>query len=373
MSETRFDTITRSAILAVYDYACFYCGRPLEFDALEIDHIIGEHYEKKQEEFELLKKEYGLDPQFDVNGVFNLVPSDGNCNKKKGGKPYSKETTLHYLELAARNAAKIQQEIERLKKSRNRIITSSKLQAALAQDLIRTKELEAFLLEAKRNHWDTKEIKIPMPVEFMDEVFDVFYLNTDCSLLYDKKVLLGKSFYDLELVNESGEKKLVSTLREWKEAKSKGYFAASTFAMKMSDNFTFLDELIKALHMAGMPKVSFISDPWLEITNLDMLSPSFIWSMDGKQPPFDGSTSVGDLIRQGIVKINESYQFSIALEWNNTETFLIEQFRADFNHDGIEDIFVRGWTKAVGGSFGIGFTSIFTRRSEKHLIELLRI
>jgi hypothetical protein len=51
------------------------------------------------------------------------------------------------------------------------------------------------------------------------------------------------------------------------------------------------------------------------------------------------------------------------------ETSLIELFRADFNNDGIEDIFVRGWTRAVGGTLGFGFTSILTRYSNKNLID----
>jgi hypothetical protein len=54
------------------------------------------------------------------------------------------------------------------------------------------------------------------------------------------------------------------------------------------------------------------------------------------------------------------------------ETSLIEQFRADFNNDGIEDMFVKGWVRAVGGTFGQGFTKILTRYSNKHLIEEIK-
>jgi hypothetical protein len=51
------------------------------------------------------------------------------------------------------------------------------------------------------------------------------------------------------------------------------------------------------------------------------------------------------------------------------ETCLTEQFRADFNNDGIEDMFVDGWIRAIRGTLGGGFTSILTRYSENHLIE----
>ena len=82
--------------------------------------------------------------------------------------------------------------------------------------------------------------------------------------------------------------------------------------------------------------------------------------------------SVGDLVRQGNVKVNESGIYKVSLEFDGMETSLIEQFRADFNNDGIEDIFVRGWTRAIGGTLGYGFTTILTRYSNKHLIEEIK-
>ncbi len=78
---------------------------------------------------------------------------------------------------------------------------------------------------------------------------------------------------------------------------------------------------------------------------------------------------MSELIRLGIVKQNTSQNFKISLEFKGIETSFSEEFRADFNNDGIEDIFIRGWVRAIDGSLGFGFTSILTKLSEKHLIE----
>jgi len=44
-------------------------------------------------------------------------------------------------------------------------------------------------------------------------------------------------------------------------------------------------------------------------------------------------------------------------------------FLVDFNKDGIEDIFVKGWVRSIGGTLGFGTTRILTRYSNSHLIE----
>ena len=138
----------------------------------------------------------------------------------------------------------------------------------------------------------------------------------------------------------------------------------------MSSTFTFFEELIEALEMAKMPKVSFISDPWIAIDMLEYLSPTILMDVEGQLINYiDGGLSIGDLVKTGVVKINPPSNYTLNLEFGGFETSLTEQFRADFNDDGIEDIFVRGWTRAIEGSLGFGFTAVLTKFSQKHLIE----
>lgn len=373
MSITKFDNITRSALWSSYNNICFYCNQPLDWDNLHIDHILPELYSKDIRAFEKIKAKFELDQNFDLNALYNLVPAHSKCNSNKSKGLFSKPTTLFYLGLTNNAVPKIQKEIEKLKQRKNKGQIISKLQSALAINLIDIKELEALLTKAKEVNWRSAEIKIPIGVEFIDDVYDLFYLYSDYDKLLDKKLLLGKGYDSLELENYKDEKRIVSTLREWREAVKSEFYPGTNFAIKMSSHFTFLDEFLEALHKARMPKLSFISEPWIELDNLDLLSPNILHDIEGKLKKYtDKGLSIGDLVRKGIITQNFNQNFKVSLEFEGIETSFIEQFRADFNNDGIEDIFIRGWTRAIGSSLGFGFTSILTKYSDTLLINELR-
>lgn len=373
MSQTKFDTITRSALWTSYNNICFYCNRPLDWDDLHIDHIIPEYFASDTERFEQIKTEYELDIDFDLNSLCNLVPTHGKCNLRKNDEVFVKPTTLYYLGLTRRNITKIGIEIQKLKTRKNKGQIISKLQSALATNLIDTKELQDILLKVKQDNWIETEIKLPIGVKFIDEVYDIFYLKSDYSILYDKKVLIGSANDYINLVNDKSKIINISTLREWQNAKEAGFFPMTTVDIKMSDNFSFFEEFIEVMYKAKMPKFSFVSEPWIEIDMLDYLSPNILHDFNGRLSNYAAEgVSVGDLVRQGIIIKNENGIFKISLEFEGMETSLIEQFRADFNNDGIEDIFVRGWARAVGGTLGYGFTTILTRYSDNHLIEEIK-
>lgn len=370
MSETSFDIITKSALWTSYNNIYFYCSRPIDWDDLHIDHIIPEYFSNQLEKFEQIKIDYGLNSDFVLNALYNLVPTHGKCNLRKGSTLFSKETTLYYLALTNRTLEKIKAEIQKLKNRKNKGQILSRLQLALETQLIDIKELESIFIKAKQENWENEEIKLPDGVEFIDEVYDSFYLQTDCSKLYDKKLLMWGEYDSLELSNDNHETIVVSTLREWQSAQKSGFYPSSTIAIKMSDSFTFLEGFLEALHNAKMPRTSFISEPWIELRDLEYLSPNIIHDFEGELSQYaKEGTSIADLVKKGIITVTESSVNKISLEYEGMETSLIEQFRADFNKDGLEDIFVRGWTRAIGGTLGYGFTTILTRYSAKNLIE----
>ncbi len=369
MSKTTPDNITRSALWTTYKNICFYCSQPLDWGDLHIDHIIPESLLQKFEKFEEIKQDFGLDKNFNLNELYNLVPSHSKCNRRKNDDLFPKSTTLFYLSITDKTESKIKIEIEKIKKNKNKGLILSKLQSALSTNTIDAKDLKRISIEAEKHNWNIKEIKLPFGVEFIDEIYDTFYLDTDFSKLLDNKLLIHNEEESLELVNDNNEKINVSTLNEWKKATKEGYYPLTTCAIKSSSTFTFFEELIETLEKAKMPKVSFIDNPWIEIDMLEYLSPNILMDVENELTGYiENGLSIGDLVKQGIVKINPPHIYKISLEFGGFETSLIEQFRADFNNDGIEDIFVRGWTRATGGAMGFGFTTILTKLSDKHLI-----
>lgn len=370
MSKTTFDNITRNALWTTYKNTCFYCSQPLDWGDLHIDHIIPESLSQKFEKFEEIKQNFGLNKNFNLNELYNLVPSHSKCNHKKSDDLFSKSTTLYYLSITNKTESKIKIEIEKLKRNKNRGLILSKLQSALSTNTIDTKDLKRILIDAEKHNWNIKEIKLPFGVEFIDEIYDTFYFDTDFSKLLNNKLLIHNEEESLELVNDNDEKINVTTLNEWKKATKEGFYPLTNYAIKSSSTFTFFEELIKALERAKMPKVSFIENPWIEIDMLEYLSPNILMDTENELTNYiENGLSIADLVKQGIVKINPSHFYKISLEFGGFETSIIEQFRADFNNDGIEDIFVSGWTRATEGTMGFGFTTILTKLSDKHLIE----
>ncbi len=174
MSLTKFDNIIRSALWTSYNNICFYCNRPLDWVDLHIDHIIPESLNKSGTRIKEIIEDYLLDDSFDLNSLSNLVPAHGKCNLRKGDELFPKQTTLFYLGLTNKTLSKIKVEIEKLKKRKNKGQIISKVQSALATNLIDIKELKKILEHAQEENWTTTQLKLPLGVHFIDEIFDIF-------------------------------------------------------------------------------------------------------------------------------------------------------------------------------------------------------
>ena len=80
MSKTRIETVVRWALYETYNHKCFYCDKPIEWNCLEIDHIIPETYEKH---LDTIIDMYGLEKDFNINSLQNLAPAHSSCNRRK--------------------------------------------------------------------------------------------------------------------------------------------------------------------------------------------------------------------------------------------------------------------------------------------------
>ncbi len=366
MSTTGFNDVFRTALWNTYKHRCFYCNQPLDWDELQIDHLVPEWMQEDTKKLAALVIDLGLKADFKVNEAYNLVPAHSKCNLKKSGYVFESSAILFYLQLSKSKNRTLNAEIDRLNSRKNKGVILSKLQSALATNLIDLDEMSTLIEKAKQDEWSAKSIDLPHDIEFIDGVFKSFYLNENYSWLYDK--ILPET--GLVLTNDHSELKYPHTVRDWIEATKDGFYPNTNADIKMSSGFLFLEEFLKILEFAKMPKMSFISDPWLTLKDLDSLSPSLLVDPEkGLKEYIYKGLSIGDLVRMDIIKINSSDRYEFSLEYNWMETSMREQFRADFNDDGIEDIFVQGWCRAIGGTLGFAFTSVLTKYSKHHLIE----
>jgi hypothetical protein len=372
MSNTSLDTPTRTGIWMAHKTKCFYCSNDIEFNDLNIDHIIPESV--SDHKLKELILEYGLNESFRINGFENLVPTHRICNQRKNDGVFNKASTLYYLKLTEKKVKAVRIEINKLKRKNFFNKLHSKIASALEQDFINIDELVKIINEKRNIDWTEKEMKLPIAIHFEDTSFDTFYFNKRFDNLYDKKIIFGGVFKSIDLKNDSNEDITIATLREWFEATKQGFYPFTNTAIKLSESVDFLGNLLRAIENAKLPKVSFLDKPWIAINNLDYLSPKILFDPEEKFViNIQNGESIGDLYRKNLINLNETDSFDISIEFDGLETSISEQFRADLNDDGIEDILVRTWYRATGGSLGFGETLILTRRSTKSLIEPIYI
>ena len=104
MSKTAFSNIERCAIWTSYKQNCFYCNQLIDWNSLNIDHLIPEFIVNIPKRFEQLKVDYGLEKNFDINGLYNLVPTHSKCNSRKSDLIFDKRVMLFYLAISKQKA-----------------------------------------------------------------------------------------------------------------------------------------------------------------------------------------------------------------------------------------------------------------------------
>jgi len=113
------DEFIRQAMWEVYKHRCFYTNNPLEYKDMELDHIIPISYKNRKDDLKRVIGECALDADFELDSLFNLVPTSKYENRRKSDKELDLNARLHYLGLVRDNVSKIEQRIEKLKKTRN--------------------------------------------------------------------------------------------------------------------------------------------------------------------------------------------------------------------------------------------------------------
>jgi hypothetical protein len=141
------DLESRFALYVVGLRKCTWCGEPLTFSEMEIDHLIPKSL--KGAELVRVLGLHGLPNDFDVDGTRNLVASCRRCNGSKGARiPPDQPIITMMLESAARRALLIERRAQVRMTKREAEDASAKLASYLrdemdsdAQELLKGLEL----------------------------------------------------------------------------------------------------------------------------------------------------------------------------------------------------------------------------------------
>ena len=358
MSKTRIETVVRWALYETYNHKCFYCDKPIEWNCLEIDHIIPESYEKH---LDTIIDMYGLEKGFNINSLQNLVPVHSSCNRRKSDI-LANSTSIHFwLMLTKQNLHKVEKEIKRIKKNANFEKITSAVECGLEYDELNIKELYFYIYE----QFLRRTITLNNPILFQKTSINKFIIGQSNDDVDNLVIEMPKGIYGLKLVNESNESTIVYTLKEWRTATNNGFYAFSSYDIKMSSYFSFLDELLVSIENAKNAKHSFVDGVYL--SDIDKLS-SNIFRHFQTEDKFDENVSLKELNDNEKIKVTIISESKILIESESERLLLEEQYRADITRDGYKDIFIKGGFSLIGGTLGFGFTMILSRNNENSLI-----
>jgi hypothetical protein len=367
MTRKAFPTSKRAAIWQAHERRCIYCAELVAFADLDVDHIIPDHLKEKPDQLTELLNEYGLNKDFDVDGLLNLVPSHRRCNLQKKGQILPKSRTLHFLSIADGKYDKAHKFELQLKERAIKDKFTVLFQVALEEGRISREELSSLIA---RYTEPQKMFEVLTAFPFVDSELIGFFSSTDVDSLYDRPILPRTNGLDkLTMVRRASgdeENVLVRTCREWVEAVRDGYCPRTTYDIKEEVFFKRVYALVAALAQAKVPKHSFISDQKVSIANFDLLPVTLLPALSSDQVEElqcfkSEGILIPDLIAQGRVKVVSSSPLSLTLHYDYMGLYLNEILRADLDDDGIEDLLIGNYEWALEGTFGAGGTVALTR------------
>lgn len=366
-------TSVRIGLWEAHGKRCAYCGDPLAYRELEIDHIIPQHLGSNPQALSGLLSTLGLPFDFDLNARHNLLPAHNHCNARKSGAVFQPQNSRFFLELAARLADRVTSEERRyLRRSRaDRILAG--LQLALESGDL-TREQVAKLVSPERSQ---DAFEVLLSIEFSSRIVAGLLERTDVAPLLDEPLLPRRHGLDeLNMSNGVGGKRKVRTCREWAGARAAGYYALTTYDIKEEAFFKRAYSLIQAFSRASVAESTFVDVSQAGLDSLDLLPASLLPALSG-----DGvralaaldakGVSIGELVRSGEVHVDDASRNHLSLTYAHMGRAFWASLRADLNNDGIEDVLVSTYDWATEGTFGAGHVTILTRRTADGKFEIV--
>lgn len=372
MSQQRFSAAQREAIWHAHERKCAYTRELLDLSAFHIDHVIPESLIDQPFELASIKRSLGLDDGFSVLGYENLLPCKPGCNLQKSSTVLDAAHTHFFLGIAASKKNEIVQNLERIEKRKDRGRALVLLQQCLERGDLRAEEVSDLLARHSSNPQEVFNLLESMSFADKEEIRSI--ARSDIASLRDHPLRLGQNdqIRGVNLTHKDGQQRHVRTCREYESALKEGYFAYSTFDMKMATSFEHQCGLLRSLETAAEPTASYLSNPIVGITDLDLLPFSMFPSFEVTKTHSDAEATYQDKVDDGslVVRKVKHNLLRIEQEQGMGQQF-IEVARADFNGDGIEDILLFEYCYATHGTMGFGGTRIVTRLSANALFQAL--
>lgn len=366
-------TSLRIGLWEAHGRRCAYCGNPLSYRELEIDHVIPQRLVSEPKALAQLIATLGLPTDFELNDRRNLLPAHHHCNGTKSGNLFQPQNMRFYLEVAARFAQRVASEEAKyaLRSRGDRVLAA--LQLALESGALSRDQVAKLISPARSG----EAFELLKTLEFSSRVVDGLLERADVASLMDEPLLPRVHGLDeLRMGRNAQETRSVRTCREWAEARRAGLHALTTYDIKEEAFFKRAYSIIQAFSKASFAETSFVDVVQAGLDSLELLPVTLLPALSGddartlRKLEYNGK-SVGDLVRDGEVNVDDASRNYLSLTYKYLGKAFWVTMRADLNDDGIEDMLVSTYKWATQGTFGFGDVIVLTRRDVSARFEVV--
>lgn len=143
MSKRAFSPSERFAVHVTHGEKCYVCSKPLDFQSMEVDHVVPESLEGNPIRLAQVLRDLGRPDDFAIQSFANWLPACRRCNGKKLDTVFEPSLLVQLcLQGAAKHAAKAAALAEE-------VVTDRKISNALG--VLQRADEKGLLTEATRN------------------------------------------------------------------------------------------------------------------------------------------------------------------------------------------------------------------------------
>ncbi|MEZ9516605.1 HNH endonuclease [Vibrio splendidus] len=202
MSKYQFSAAQRHAIWTVHNEKCYLCTRPVDFNSMQVDHVLPESLLEDKFRLAQVLVEFGLPADFDLNSYVNWLPACAPCNNQKSNDVYNLSPIL----------------LAQLNKAQSKSEKAASIEAEVKSDRKISLALNT-LEQAAETGQLTEEMKAKLEplVDYQKDHREIEYAFNSIRLTADYKVSPGRediiqrinNYLGLEFVRITPEKSLI--------------------------------------------------------------------------------------------------------------------------------------------------------------------
>jgi len=146
MSKYKFSHSEKLAVYSADSGLCFYCGTPLFYRDVQIDHVVPERLEDAPDELEELRQFYNLGPDWKLNSFENWATCHQGCNLRKLGDLLPRSPgTLVWLNVLMKRAPRLKEFRVAFEKRKRRETILATVEAAITGGEIEESDIRELL------------------------------------------------------------------------------------------------------------------------------------------------------------------------------------------------------------------------------------